>query len=373
MDKNAMVGEVVVGQSNPDNGLDQGCGKSTPFEAQMEIPAAPAPKGTVQWLIDEYRTDRDSPYHSKRWPTRQHYDVLCKRIAADFGTLPLADIRARQLKRWHEDIVARGHVAMGHGLVGMIRTLVGFGATILEDKECERLAGMLHLMKFAMAKSRTERLTAEQANLIRREAHKAGRPSIALAQAIQFEGMLRQKDIIGEWVPETEPGQSEVRAYGQKWLRGIRWEEIDADFVLVHITSKRQKEITIDLKLAPMVVEELHYAMGQNAIGGLQRDKFPATGPVIWSEASELPWIAGEYRRWWRKLARAAGIPDSVRSMDSRAGAISEATDAGADLEHVRHAATHSDIAMTMRYSRGAEDKIAGVQRKRAEHRNKAS
>lgn len=333
---------------------------------------APA-KGSVRWLIDEYRSDRDSPYHSKRWATRQHYDVLCKRLGTDFGTYPLEEIRARQLKRWHEDIVAAGHVAMGHGLIGMLRTLVGFGATIMEDPECLRLSGMLHLMKFAMAKSRTERLTAEQATMIRREAHKAGRPSIALAQAIQFEGMLRQKDIIGEWVPEAEPGQSEVRAYGNKWLRGIRWEEIDADFVLSHITSKRQKLITIDLKLAPMVVEELHYAMGQNAIGGLQRDKFPATGPVIFSEVSEVPWVPGEYRRWWRKLARQAGIPDAVRSMDSRAGAISEATDAGADLEHVRHAATHSDIAMTQKYSRGSEDKIAGVQKLRAEHRMKAT
>lgn len=326
--------------------------------------------GTVQWLIDCYRTDRDSPYHSKRWPTRQHYDVLLKRVGADLGHLPLEKVRARQILHWNATIAAN-HLAMSHGLVGMLRTIVGFGVVYIEDEQCERLAGMLHGMKFKQAKGRTERLTAEQATLIRREAHKAGRPSIALAQAIQFEGMLRQKDIIGEWVPETEPGQSEVRSHGQKWLRGIRWEEIDADFVLVHITSKRQKEITIDLKLAPMVLEELHYAMGSDAIGGLQRDKFPATGPVIFSEASEVPWIAGEYRRWWRKLARKAGIPDAVRSMDSRAGAISEATDAGADLEHVRHAATHSDIAMTQRYSRGSEDKIAGVQKKRAEHRNK--
>jgi site-specific recombinase XerD len=57
--------------------------------------------------------------------------------------------------------------------------------------------------------------------------------------------------------------------------------------------------------------------------------------------------------------------------MDSRAGAISEATDAGADLEHVRHAATHSNISMTQRYSRGAEDKITVVQIARLEHRNK--
>jgi len=57
--------------------------------------------------------------------------------------------------------------------------------------------------------------------------------------------------------------------------------------------------------------------------------------------------------------------------MDSRAGAISEATDAGADLEQVRHAATHSNISMTQRYSRGAEGKIETVQLARIEHRNK--
>ncbi len=122
-----------------------------------------------------------------------------------------------------------------------------------------------------------------------------------------------------------------------------------------------------------MVVEELHYAMGSDAIGGLQRDRFPATGPIIFSEASELPWVPGEYRRWWRKLARQAGIPDAVRSMDSRAGAITEATDAGASLEHIRHASTHSDIAMVQRYSRGAAEKVAGVQKMRNDFRDKES
>jgi hypothetical protein len=56
----------------------------------------------------------------------------------------------------------------------------------------------------------------------------------------------------------------------------------------------------------------------------------------------------------WRKVATAAGVPKTVYNMDSRAGAISEATDAGAELEHVRHAATHSDISMTQRYSGAA-------------------
>lgn len=70
-------------------------------------------------------------------------------------------------------------------------------------------------------------------------------------------------------------------------------------------------------------------------------------------------------------VADAAGLPKSVRNMDSRAGAISEATDAGASLEDVRHAATHSNTSMTARYSRGAEGKVASVMQTRTAHRNK--
>jgi hypothetical protein len=36
--------------------------------------------------------------------------------------------------------------------------------------------------------------------------------SIALAQAIQFDCALRQKDVIGEWVPESEPGEPKLYA-----------------------------------------------------------------------------------------------------------------------------------------------------------------
>lgn len=74
----------------------------------------------------------------------------------------------------------------------------------------------------------------------------------------------------------------------------------------------------------------------------------------------------------WRMIATEAGVPKKVRNMDSRAGAITEATDAGAELEHIRHAATHSDIAMTQRYSRGESGKAEEVARKRNEHRNKS-
>jgi site-specific recombinase XerD len=101
------------------------------------------------------------------------------------------------------------------------------------------------------------------------------------------------------------------------------------------------------------------------------RSDLPASGPIVLSEHTGRPHLAPAFRRLWRQVAYMAGIPKTIKNMDSRAGAISEATDAGADLESVRHAATHGDISMTQRYSRAGAEKTASVMRKRIEHRNK--
>jgi hypothetical protein len=340
--------------------------------------------GTLRSLMRAYKTDPDSQYRKIRYNSRIHYDALMSLIETEHGDKLLADLKGRTFSRLHEDWSAGGKIAIAHAKMGMLRTLFSFGATLLEDDDCGRLSGILSKMRFAMPKPRTERLTAAQAVAIRAKAHELGRPSIALAQAIQFECMLRQKDVIGEWVPIREPGISDVQAEGLKWLRGIRWEEIDQNMTLRHLTSKRQKMIEINLRNAPMVRDELNVIAPECIYdveierGGKKvvetrwdRSLLPVSGPIIVSEWDRLPWTGPEFRRWWRIIAEAAGVPKEVRNMDSRAGAISEATDAGADLEHVRHAATHSNISMTQRYSRGAEDKIEVVQLARLKHRNK--
>ena len=335
--------------------------------ARGGLVGTPGLNGTLSGLIYCYKNDPDSVYRRSsdrgglRYASRMHYDALLSLIERQYGNEPLAELRGRTLRRWHDEWVGDGKVSVAHAKMGMLRTLFSFGASLLEDPECTRLSGIMSQMKFTNAKPRTERLTAEQANMVRAKAREMGRPSIALAQAFQFELMLRQKDVLGEYVPVGEPGMSDVIVKGFKWLRGIRWEEIDQNLTLTHVTSKRNKKITVSLKNAPMVMEEL-------ALLG----ELPTKGPIIISEHDNLPWAAVEFRRWWRKVASACGIPKTVRNMDSRAGAISEATDAGADLEHVRHAATHSNIAMTQRYSRGAEEKIAQVQKLRVESRNKS-
>lgn len=345
------------------------------------LPTVNVFNGTIGGLIYCYRNDPDSNFRKRedrgglRYASRLHYDALMGMIEREHGTEQVADIKGRTVQHWYDEWSVKS-VATAHAKIKMLRTLFSFGTAFLEDDHCARVSAVLSKMKFAMPQARTERLTAEQANAIRAEAHRLERKSIALGQSLQFELMLRQKDAIGEWVPMSEHGTSDVlninpeKGANEKWLRGLRWTEIDNSLILTHVTSKKKKPITINLRNAPMVMEELALIAGVSP-AKLTRDLLPATGPMVVSEFDGLPYSAYEYRRHWRICASAAGVPDTVRNMDSRAGAITEASDAGADLEHIRHAATHSNISMTQRYSRGAEGKIETVQLSRIAHRNK--
>lgn len=317
--------------------------------------------GTLGFLIDHYRSDPESAYQQLRYHVRRNQDDGFRRLKRQLGSLRLVDIDTREFKAWHRGWSEGGKISSAHLLIGQLRALFTHGALMTKGPdrmECIRIREVLRLLRFPVGKPRESRMTSLQADAIRAEAHRTGWNSIALAQAFQFDLMLRQKDVLGEWVPLDEPGESYVTGPKGKWLRGIRWEEIDDNLILRHTTSKKEKPIVVDLKLAPMVMAELE-RMGER----------PMTGPVILCELGRLPYVAADYRRRWRDMANSVGVPKTVWNMDTRSGAISEATDAGAELELVRHAAAHSQVSMTARYSRGSEEKIAKVMQLRVKHR----
>jgi hypothetical protein len=347
----------------------------------VELPAT-AFRGTVRSLIQCYRTDPDSPFQKNRYHVRVNRESMLRRIADRYGEEKLSDIRGRLLIAWHKDFSQDGmRLATGSSFIGQLRALFSFGATLLEDEDCERLCGVMHKMRFAGTKHRKTSLTVEQANAIRIMAREHfDWPSIALGQAIQFECTLRQKDVIGELVPLAEPGVSDIIVRGQKWLRGIVWQEIDENLILRHVTSKKQKLVEVDLKLAPMVIEELQLLAGDEPLimvnevtkrVTVNRGLLPTSGPIMLCDTTNLPWTGNEYRRKWRLVAQKCNIPDDVQNMDSRSGAISEAIQAGAPMEFVRHAATHSDVSQTSDYDRGQAEATAKVMRLRIENRKK--
>src|SRR5712692_6038103 len=114
----------------------------------------------------------------------------------------------------------------------------------------------------------------------------------------------------------AEPGDSDIfDDEGRKWLRGLRWEEIDDALMLRHAASTGRKNIEMDLKDAPMVMEELE-RLGISTLS--------SAGPVIVSEDTDLPYDAHDFRRLWREIATAAGVPPTVFNMDSSRSAATD-------------------------------------------------
>jgi hypothetical protein len=272
----------------------------------------PALDGTFAGLVGSYRTHPRSPVHNLKHRVRNGYIMIFDKLAGEIGSRRLSDIDADEIMRLYNKWAEGGKYAWGHAMVGKMRLLFAFGMNVLKDQEATRLSVVMSKLRFKIPEARTERLTVEHVNAIRDAAHRHfGWHSIALAQAMQFELMLKQSDVVGEWVPASEPGLSDIFKGTEKWVRGVRWSNIDDNLILRHtIYGGRRhepKEIEIDLKKAPIVMEEL----------SLLGDAHPRTGPLIINEANGLPWSQNEFRRKWRMVANEAGIPMNVKNMDS--------------------------------------------------------
>jgi hypothetical protein len=271
---------------------------------------------TLKRLIECYRTDCDSDFLGLKHQVRLDHERILARLSKAYGGQQLRSVRLRDLKAWYREWVAEGKVSMARSFVDRLRESLRFGATILEDRECQRLFAAIDDLRLERSPARSVQLTAEQARQIRLTARNHFFwPSIALAQALQFELRLSQKDVIGEWLPESVPGETDVvsEKYG-KWFRGIRWEGLDENLILHHRAGAGGRLIKADLNTAPMVLEELKERFNSPH---LERAMLPHTGPVVVCDTSGWPWTTAEYRRKWRMVARKAGVPEHVTNRDS--------------------------------------------------------
>jgi hypothetical protein len=90
-----------------------------------------------------------------------------------------------------------------------------------------------------------------------------------------------------------------------KWIRGFRWEAIK-DGILHHRTSQGDKQLKLRLSDSPRVMAALKLV-------GVQ-----PKGPMVVNDATGLPYHAFQFRRVWRDVATAAGVPKEVKNRDSR-------------------------------------------------------
>ena len=117
--------------------------------------------------------------------------------------------------------------------------------------------------------------------------------------------------------------------------------------------------VEFELTLYPAVLEELDRVPRERRIG-----------PLIISEKTGEPYKHRTFTQTWRKVADKAGVPKAVWNMDARAGAISEAYDAGAVETDVMKHAGHRNRQTSARYNRGSIDQTSRVARLRQTKRS---
>jgi len=239
-----------------------------------------------------------------------------------------------------------------------VRRVVSFGVT-LGYADCARADVILGKMRFQMPKNRTAKLTLEHVRKIRRAARDLSLGSIALAQTIQFELAMRQKDVIGEWVP-LEGVSGGITHKNTRWTGGLVWSDIDAKMILRKTHVKTGIAVEHDLCLYPDILHEIELV-----------DPSRRVGPMIISEATGEPYKHRTFTQTWRRVADVAGLPQSVWNMDSRSGAISEAYDAGADETSVMKHAGHKNRQTSAKYNRGSLEQTSRVARFRMAKRTK--
>ncbi|MFL9827553.1 integrase [Rhodoplanes sp. SY1] len=320
--------------------------------------------GTLASLIRLYQHDPASPYRDLKWNTRRTYDQVLGVIERAFGKRALAALGIADFRRWYDEAKKPARpggperVRKAHGIVAMLRRLLAYGVTA-EHAHCARLAAILDEARFKQPGRRRMKLELAHVEAIIPKAIEAGRLSLALGTALQFETALRQRDVIGEWQPlgEREVPTGIVLG-GRRWGRGLTWSDIGSDLTVTKETTKTGAMVAHDLRLCPLVLALLDQVPAERRVG-----------PLIIDETAGRPYAEHAYAREWRVIARAAGIPDAVWNMDARSGGISEADDAGADLDLIRSAAGHTQASTTARYVRGTIGKSRKVAELRLAHR----
>jgi hypothetical protein len=305
------------------------------------IDRTPAFDGTVSSLIHLYRTDELSPYHQIKHSTRvRDYDPSLRLVDRTVGKRQIASLKGEDFRRWYAGWASSGRIRRAHGAIRKVRTIFAYGVT-QRMPGCSAAREILSLMEFAAPATRQTKMEFDQAKAICDAAIAAqpSRPSIALVQALQWDTGLRRIHIIGEWLPVKEGDKGGIIRGKTKW-NGLTATDIVDNVLTVPNLSKNKSASRHDLGECHL----LQYVLGKGV-------ELPKIGPIAVSEVTGLPYRENYYATDWRTIATAAKVPADVWSMDTRAGAISEAEQV-TDLDSARKMAAHTDAKTTLGYVR---------------------
>lgn len=314
--------------------------------------ATPAPE-TVRWLIERYKTDEGSAYHTVKANTRRDYDTHLNYWAAAIGDTLIRNITFEFVTSLEAGMKKNGRsIDFIHRKFERLRAIIKHGV-LIRATGAKDVRETLSLMTFKMPAKRDVAPSRIQVYRVVVKALRAGYASFATGILLQYELALRAVDVRGQWLPAD--GEGGIVNNGRRWTDGLTWEMVDDDLSgFTKVISKTKDSlpdpIRFDLRNLPRIRTLLDALAAPES----------RVGPVILSSAG-LPYDKRTWAALWRRFAREGQVPDHIRAMDLRAGAISEADSLGASREVLSQAAQHSDIHTTGRYVRGRSKAVAQV------------
>jgi hypothetical protein len=313
--------------------------------------------GTIGSLCDAFERHPQSPMREVKFSTAGSYGDALKVIRSTVAARAVRAVAPIDVKGWYARWRAPAkqdgpeRVKRAHDAVAMLRQILHFGQA-LGFRECGELADGLSKVRFERSSPRTTAMTVEHCKAFIASALARGDKRglyMAIGVACQFETMLRQIDVIGEW----------VEANGREtWAGAFTWENIPGGILRLR-TSKTSTPVAHDLTRLELLWPLLQMVPQSERVGAVVKGE------------GDLPIRTRSYRKWFAEIRKAAGLPSDLWSMDARAGAVTEALDVGADLTDVSRAATHTTVTMTRRYDRETEEAAVRVAEARKQGRNR--
>lgn len=310
---------------------------------------------TVAWLIKRYRLDELSPYRNTLEKTRKRYDQSCAIIERSIGTRRIdaemkrghltQRISGADVRRWHhqwgrpDEDGAVTTPARARHTIAMLRVLFSYAIELNVPGAKDLREGLLSTIRFPTTQPRESAPTRAQVLAIVKTALARGLRSVAITTLAQFELTERRTHIIGTWE-------------AMQWRPGWVWQDISPDWhILYHQMKVGKVERKFDLRETPALLELLQAVPEESRVG-----------PVIICERTGRPWKERHYMRAFRAVAQGAGIPDTIWSMDMRAGGATEAGNIqGITSLDIQAAGGWADVKMASRYTRDRTTRAAKV------------
>lgn len=313
--------------------------------------------GSVQWLFDWYR--KLEKFGDLRHNTRTGYRLamdMVEAIAMKSGTLgqrkaaaidaPAADTLYKKAREKHGE-------RQGAYMMQVCRLV--WNQAVRHNKATgvkENPFSGMGIKASSGAGRGNVAATRAQYEAYKAAAIEMGRPSMAVAAAICFEGCQRVYDAFGFEDPDN------------RIKRGVKWGGYRPGVLIGLIQSKTGNVVDIPLADGEGDDRVELYPELEAAIALIERGADDEL--IVRDERTGKPYTPSYQVQLHRKIRAAAGLPKEIKFTSFRHGGITEIGDSGTD--DVRAVSGHSTLEVTRIYNKANQEKARRIAAKRREH-----